>query len=474
VIRAESPPLARLQAFIRTPALDSYFAFSANLGTHTFFMVFLPVLFWCGYLDIGKRLVNLLAFGVIGSGIIKDLLCLPRPVSPPLQRITMSGSAALEYGFPSTHTTNAVSVALYAIWLISNEGSSLSPEAKLAGTILCYIYAISIGFGRLYCGMHGFIDVFIGGILGVLLTICEIEFGQKMDDWLISGTFLHPLLLALVLLFIVRTHPEPADDCPCFDDSVAFSGVVIGLNIAHWNSIQKHSFMRILSSISHVHSVSPTIVPITSPKNLIRIPLGVAIIVGYRSVTKPLLFRFLPPLFRIIERLDLDLPRRYFLKASQYRTIPRLSRDDNVLPNARDVGQMIGDVRRRRGRAVSIGPQSMADAYEVLAYREEARRRERSSSASSTKEKDYAISSERQKKPTEDVVKQQDLPQKFEKVDEVTERQELFSTLPRMRVRYDVEVVNKLIVYAGIAWWALEGCPGVFELLGLGEDNQSS
>jgi hypothetical protein len=34
--------------------LDSYFAFAANLGTHTFFMVFLPVLFWCDYDEFGR------------------------------------------------------------------------------------------------------------------------------------------------------------------------------------------------------------------------------------------------------------------------------------------------------------------------------------------------------------------------------------------------------------------------------------
>lgn len=44
---------------MRTPALDSYFAFTANLGTHTFFMVFLPMLFWSGYTTLGRAYVNL-------------------------------------------------------------------------------------------------------------------------------------------------------------------------------------------------------------------------------------------------------------------------------------------------------------------------------------------------------------------------------------------------------------------------------
>lgn len=46
--------MAWLQDSLRTPALDTYFATSANLGTHTFFMVMLPVLFWCGNTSLGR------------------------------------------------------------------------------------------------------------------------------------------------------------------------------------------------------------------------------------------------------------------------------------------------------------------------------------------------------------------------------------------------------------------------------------
>jgi hypothetical protein len=53
--------------------------------------------------------------------------------------------------------------------------------------------------------------------------------------------------------------------------------------------------------------------------------------------------------------------------------------------------------------------------------------------------------------------------------EDAEDRRAIFSSIPRSRTRYDVEVVTKLIVYAGIAWWAVEGCIGVFELVGLGQ-----
>lgn len=54
LIRWETPYLAWMQDKMRSPTLDSYFAITANLGTHTFFMVVLPILFWCGHTSLGR------------------------------------------------------------------------------------------------------------------------------------------------------------------------------------------------------------------------------------------------------------------------------------------------------------------------------------------------------------------------------------------------------------------------------------
>jgi dihydrosphingosine 1-phosphate phosphatase len=104
-------------------------------------------------------LVDLLAPGVFFTGMIKDFLCLPRPLSPPLQRITMSGLTALEYGFPSTHSTNAVSVALYGLTLLETSNLEISDVTKIVLQGIAALYASSVVMGRIYCGMHGFLGM---------------------------------------------------------------------------------------------------------------------------------------------------------------------------------------------------------------------------------------------------------------------------------------------------------------------------
>lgn len=59
-----------------------------------------------------------------------------------------------------------------------------------------------------------------------------------------------------------------------------------------------------------------------------------------------------------------------------------------------------------------------------------------------------------------------------ERREDEKETREMFSKLEKPRVRYDLEVVTKLIVYAGIAWIATEGAPILFETIGLGVESQ--
>ena len=312
IVRWETPYLAQMQEFCRSPMLDSYFAITANLGTHTFYMTALPICFWCGYPDMGMTLIQILAAGVYFSGYAKDLVCLPRPLSPPLQRITMSGSAAMEYGFPSTHTTNAVSVAafcLYDLWRARDQYSPLTYDMFIVA-YLCY--ATSISVGRMYCGMHGFFDVFTGAVLGFAIGLIRTLYGSMFDNWIISEGWIRPLIAVVILALAVRFHPEPADNCPCFDDSVAFIGVMMGSCIGSWHYahfLTGSDQPRITLAQMYDHPADDLV------KSVARVLSGIVMIFLWRAVMKPTLLRTLPPIFRFVDDWGLRIPRRFFLQS---------------------------------------------------------------------------------------------------------------------------------------------------------------
>lgn len=519
--------MAWMQDRMRSPALDSYFAITANLGTHTFFMVVLPILFWCGHTSLGRGMVHILATGVFFTGFFKDMMSLPRPLSPPLQRITMSGSAALEYGFPSTHSANAVSVAVYALFTLHSPANTMHSTTKLILEATSYAYAVSIVLGRLYCGMHGFVDVITGSLLGAFISTIECVYGEAIDGYLYTSSWQAPTLLALIIILLVRIHPEPADDCPCFDDSVAFAGVFIGVEVGAWHFAQSGWAWDL---------PVPGTVPFDFKhmgwiRTILRIIVGVLTIFAWREIMKPTLLKLLPHLFRIIDKAGLILPRKFFMPASEYRDIPSRVKVDNVMPSISDLPQLLTSIRYPgRGRSVSVGPQSAADAYETLAYREKRRRESmssqdgassffRSNSQPPPNEKNYPYNLETQENSSyvsgvSPLIKQLgpgNLPTPAQSrvgsyehmmgqgsltltpatppnglseeekslehdgfVQELKEREEreMFSRLEKPRVRYDVEVVTKLVVYTGIALWAVELNPILFELIGLGMPSQ--
>lgn len=262
-------------------------------------------------------MVHMLAGGVFASGFLKDLVCLPRPLSPPLARITMSGSVALEYGFPSSHSTNAVSVVVYLVHMLRQSRDDYNPTVYLALQGLCYFYAVSIIFGRLYCGMHGFLDVLVGSFLGAIIGILQVIYEQTLDEYVFNPDYTYVSILILVMLVLVRIHPEPADDCPCFDDTVSFLSVVIGINAGAW-----HYYMSGYAWDEPIPSTVPfRLETIGLVAATVRILLGVVVIFLWRAGTKPALFKILPPIFRFLERASLNLPRAFFLNASYVPTI---------------------------------------------------------------------------------------------------------------------------------------------------------
>lgn len=262
---------------------------------------------------------------------------------------------------------------------------------------------------------------------------------------------------------------------------------------------------------------------------ILRVLVGVLLIFAWREIMKPTLLKSLPHFFRVIDSMGLILPRKFFMPASEYKKIPSRLRDDNVMPSVSDLPQLLTSIRHPgRGRSVSIGPQSAADAYETLAYRAKRRRESVSNVDVQSSQQPHELATkdddghffipkaenENQMKPHASGFSQStetsgagNLPTPAQsrvgsyeqmmgqgqvlytpavtpngKADgshgdsaDITMWQqtemgetEMFSRLEKPRVRYDVEVVTKLVVYTGIAWLAVEVNPIIFEIIGLG------
>ena len=138
---------------------------------------------------------------------------------------------------------------------------------------------------------------------------------------------------------------------------------------------------------------------------------------------------------------------------------------DQPLPGFKEIPELLA--RFGRPRSVSVGPQSEIDIWEQIDYRDEKRRR-RSNSVESKSSSHQAM---------------KNLGTLCECSSDILlddEEEELLRIkIDEPRVRYDVEVVTKLIVYAGlpvlcirplilgIGWLTVDFLPIAFHAMGL-------
>ncbi|GHJ86026.1 hypothetical protein NliqN6_2428 [Naganishia liquefaciens] len=327
-LRAENEMLGRLQKRIRTPWRDRYFFWTAIFGTHTFFMTVLPMCFWFGGDVHGRGLLYVTGLGIYVSSYAKDLACTPRPYSPPVIRLSMS-THGQEYGFPSSHSTNAVSIALFLASLLVRlqETQAISQTAVYIGKIALLWYASSVIFGRIYCGMHSTTDCAAGAIMGWACWQAWEFAAPAVEGWVEGGHWTVPLISIVVCLAMVHKHPEPVDDCPCFEDAIAVLSVMLGSFLCHWSTAKyfpkvsespsnfQNSFNKLPYPWSMLAGVSLALVKIT---------LGIAILFAWRIVCKKVMRFLLPKVFRAFAKtFGVDLPtRKHYKAATDYGDVP--------------------------------------------------------------------------------------------------------------------------------------------------------
>ena len=145
----------RVQAW-RSPALDLAFRSITFLGNEGFYLLILPLLYWCIEARLGFRLGLLFFVSGYLNLAFKELLAQPRPadLEQGINLIKETG-----YGLPSGHAQSAV--VLWGFLAYAGKKRWLwAPAAALM---------VLIGFSRVYLGVHFPTDVLGGWLIGAVL-----------------------------------------------------------------------------------------------------------------------------------------------------------------------------------------------------------------------------------------------------------------------------------------------------------------
>jgi membrane-associated phospholipid phosphatase len=182
-----------LQQF--SPALDLPFKVFTFMGDQPFFMLLLPLVYWCLNRRLGARLSILFLFSAYLNTVAKVLAAQPRPYQYDSRVLLLHKAGG--GGFPSGHTQNAVVVWGY----LASHFQRVGPRV-VAGCLM-----LLIPLSRLYLGVHFPTDLLGGYVLGAALLLLYLRLEPVAEAWLkqkgLAWQFCAALLVPLLLVLLV-------------------------------------------------------------------------------------------------------------------------------------------------------------------------------------------------------------------------------------------------------------------------------
>lgn len=201
-----------------SPALDGVMKFLTFLGLEDFYMLIVPVLYWCLDAALGFRMLSALVLSNYANGVFKWAFHAPRPYWLDVRVRALSVESS--YGIPSGHAQNAV-----AVWgLIARV--LRSAWAWVAAVVLI----LGISLSRVYLGVHFPHDIAGGWVIGAGVLVAYLWAEPRAVNWLrpkslgyqIGAAFaLSAILLGLALG--VRAAISGVADAPAWAATAALA-----------------------------------------------------------------------------------------------------------------------------------------------------------------------------------------------------------------------------------------------------------
>lgn len=176
-------------------ALDALFRAATYMGKEQFYILFLPILYWCVNKYVGRAIAVLFLLSEYVNAFLKDFFGLPRPydydprIRAPLPETSLS--------FPSGHAQGSLT-----FW-----GGIASLVRRWWMWVVSIVLILLISLSRIYLGVHFPQDVLGGWIVGLVILLLYL--------WalrLLRGVRLPlavQLLLALAVpLLLFALHPS--------------------------------------------------------------------------------------------------------------------------------------------------------------------------------------------------------------------------------------------------------------------------
>lgn len=145
--------------------------FFSFLGTEEFYILILPILYWCIDAGLGIRVGVIMLFSSGLNLIFKIFFTGPRPYWISTEIKPLWGE--IYFGIPSGHAQTSV-----AVW-----GSMAAYLRRRWAWIVAIFLMLMIGLSRTFLGAHFFVDMFAGWLIGGLLLWLFLRYWDPVAAW---------------------------------------------------------------------------------------------------------------------------------------------------------------------------------------------------------------------------------------------------------------------------------------------------
>lgn len=175
---------------IRNELLTSIFTFFTICTEVPVITVLTGILYWCINKKAGQRTLFALCGSLNINAGVKNFVKMPRPIGAEgLESLRVE--TATGYSFPSGHTQTATTFWTSMMYLFR----------KAWIYIVGILMILGAGISRLYLGVHWPMDVIVGWVFGIALSILFIKLFDYIDD---SKNYY--ILVGLILIFGICTY----------------------------------------------------------------------------------------------------------------------------------------------------------------------------------------------------------------------------------------------------------------------------
>jgi len=156
----------------RSPLVESFGEVFHFLGYTEFYLIVLPLIYWCVNAPAGRRMTLLIVPTIWLNATLKDLWRRPRPfmMSEQVQPVSLETG----YGLPSGHVQGATAFG----------GAAAIESRRRWFTLIVFLYIALMGISRMSMGVHYPQDVIVGTAISLVLVGLYAWLEPPFSRWL--------------------------------------------------------------------------------------------------------------------------------------------------------------------------------------------------------------------------------------------------------------------------------------------------